>query len=218
MLERLGGLQPDHDVLDVGCGIGRVAIPLTDYLSSGTYEGFDVVEEGVRWCAENITPQFPNFGFKFVDASNSQYRPNGASPASEVTFPYDDEQFDLVFLISVFTHLLPDALHRYLSEIARVLRPEGRLVATFFLLTDESREAILGKPQQPIIECGDYQVLSEAQPEIATALQQNDVLEALAAHGFELNSHILRGTWFRQQRCDEGHQDIIAAREALRRN
>ena len=47
----LGGLKPEHRVLDIGSGIGRVAIPLTEYLNEkGSYEGFDVVELGVNWC------------------------------------------------------------------------------------------------------------------------------------------------------------------------
>jgi 2-polyprenyl-3-methyl-5-hydroxy-6-metoxy-1,4-benzoquinol methylase len=59
---KLAGLQPHHAVLDIGSGIGRVAIPLTEYLSEeGRYEGFDVVEKGVQWCQAHITQQFPNF-------------------------------------------------------------------------------------------------------------------------------------------------------------
>src|SRR5262245_30990788 len=37
----LGGLKPEHRVLDIGCGIGRMALPLTDFLGSvGEYWGF----------------------------------------------------------------------------------------------------------------------------------------------------------------------------------
>ena len=40
-------LSPDHRVLDIGCGTGRMAIPLTSFLSKkGSYEGFDIVR---RW-------------------------------------------------------------------------------------------------------------------------------------------------------------------------
>lgn len=45
----LGHLKPNHRVLDVGSGIGRMAIPLTSYLNhEGSYEGFDIVPMGVE--------------------------------------------------------------------------------------------------------------------------------------------------------------------------
>lgn len=41
----IGGLKPNHRVLDIGCGIGRMAVPLTQFLDpkTGTYEGVDPV-------------------------------------------------------------------------------------------------------------------------------------------------------------------------------
>src|ERR1700694_451969 len=46
----IGGLEPGHRVLDVGCGIGRMAVPLTEYLEGrGSYEGFHVSREGGAW-------------------------------------------------------------------------------------------------------------------------------------------------------------------------
>ncbi|MFN2543076.1 MAG: class I SAM-dependent methyltransferase, partial [Actinomycetota bacterium] len=88
---RLGHLQPDEDVLDVGSGIGRMAVPLTGYLSSkGSYEGFDVVPRGVRWCRKHISSRFPNFHFTLLDVRNELYNPRGTRPATEVAFPYED--------------------------------------------------------------------------------------------------------------------------------
>ena len=43
--------RPGERVLDVGCGIGRMARPLAGYLTGdGSYDGFDVNREGIRWC------------------------------------------------------------------------------------------------------------------------------------------------------------------------
>src|SRR4051812_3500401 len=43
----VGGLKPDARVLDVGCGVGRMAIAMNRYLSTGTYDGFDIVKESI---------------------------------------------------------------------------------------------------------------------------------------------------------------------------
>lgn len=139
----LAGLTPDSAILDVGCGPGRMAVPLTSHLSpAGRYEGFDVVSEEVRWCREHLTPRFPHFRFRHVDVRNERYNPDGAVRASELRFPYDDASFDLVVLVSVFTHMLEPDVERYMGEVARVLRAGGRCLATYFLLNDDSRRRI----------------------------------------------------------------------------
>jgi SAM-dependent methyltransferase len=139
---RLGGLQPSHNVLEVGCGIGRMARPLTRYLGGGNYEGLDIVPAGIRWCQANITARFPRFRFTLADIRNTAYNRKGRLRASEYSFPYPDEYFDFAFLTSVFTHLLPADTERYLAELARVLKPGGKCLATFFLLNRESRQAV----------------------------------------------------------------------------
>src|SRR5262245_3915631 len=63
----LADMQPSDRVLEAGCGVGRIAIPLTEYLREGSYHGFDIVPQGIRWCQRRITPRFPNFEFTVVD-------------------------------------------------------------------------------------------------------------------------------------------------------
>src|SRR5690242_18875206 len=59
-----GGLLPCQRVLDVGCGIGPMAVPLTSFVNAGgCYEGIDVVKSGIRWCTRHICPRYPNFHF-----------------------------------------------------------------------------------------------------------------------------------------------------------
>src|ERR1041385_3349065 len=90
-LVQLARLRPDENILDVGCGIGRLAVPLTRYLSrSGRYCGFDIVPDGIAWCREQITPHFPHFEFLLADVRNPYYHPTGDTPAAEYAFPYAD--------------------------------------------------------------------------------------------------------------------------------
>lgn len=143
---RLCNLSPDASVLDVGCGIGRIAIPLTGFLSrKGKYCGFDIVPQGIDWCRQRITPRFRHFRFELADVYNAAYNPTGRCRPSEYRFPYGDNDFDFVFLTSVFTHMLPGDLETYLRELARVLKPNGLCFTTYFLLNDKSRELLASK-------------------------------------------------------------------------
>ena len=116
----MAGIRPDDDVLDIGCGVGRTARYLCDLLGPDThYEGFDIMEDGIRWCQENITPAFPNFRFQWMPVSHSHYSPDSSLPrATELEFPYPNRSFDFAFAHSVFTHLLPDVTQHYLDEVA----------------------------------------------------------------------------------------------------
>jgi SAM-dependent methyltransferase len=115
----LGGLQPSHHVLDVGCGIGRMARPLSGYLDrDGAYEGFDVNREGVGWCRRRYA-KHRNFHFQVADLYNRRYNPHGSQKAIDYRFPYEDERFDFVILTSVLTHLLEEEAEHYVAETAR---------------------------------------------------------------------------------------------------
>jgi len=135
----LCGLQPQHALLDVGCGVGRIAVPLTRYLEPpGRYEGFDIMPRAIRWCQRQISPRYPHFRFHLADVRNAAYHPRGRHSACEYRFPYPDGTFQVVLLSSVCTHLLPEAVEHYLQESTRVLAPGGRCLATYFLLNEES--------------------------------------------------------------------------------
>lgn len=137
-----GGLKPTHRVLDVGCGIGRLAVPLTNFLDreKGSYEGFDIVKSGIDWCKKNIQSRFPNFNFTHIDLRNELYNLKTDTRSTEFVFPYNDNDFDFVFLTSVFTHMMPDDVNSYLGQISRVLKPGGTCFSTFFVINRESQE------------------------------------------------------------------------------
>lgn len=85
---RLAGLAPHECVLNLGCGVGRMAIPLTQYLlEQGSSEGLDVDAAAIAWCARTITPVYPSFRFRHLDVAHPLYDPNGALPADAVTLP-----------------------------------------------------------------------------------------------------------------------------------
>lgn len=209
------GLTPDMRVLDVGCGCGRVATSLAAYLSpAGSYEGFDVIPDLVEWCQEHITPRHPQFRFRIADIHNGEYRPDQATPAARFTFPYPDNSFDFVFLVSVFTHMLPTDVTHYLAEIHRVLKPGGSVYESYFLLTPQSRGAIdAGQSLFAFTEQHDqYACIAGASQEYAIAYDEAWVRAAHAPGGLAIRE-IVHGTW-----CGNADsptvQDVVIAAKA----
>ncbi len=208
----LGGLRPDHRVLDVGCGVGRMAVPLTSYLSNGgSYRGFDVVERSVRWCERRIASPYENFRFDHVDVYNEHYNPGGKLKANDFDFPYPDEAFDFAFLISVFTHLLPDDMKNYLSEVERVLAPGGRAFITYTLLNDEALRSIKeGRSHLPYVhEMDGYRTVEPDEPATSVAFYESDVRALYDDHRLQIIEPIRYGSW--SGRKADSHQDIVVA-------
>jgi SAM-dependent methyltransferase len=200
-----------------------MAEPLSGYLTTGSYDGFDVVREAIEQCETRIMQ--PNFRFRHVDVLNRFYNPEGRMQPDEFQFPYPDESFDFVFLTSVLTHMLPPEVQHYLNEIRRVLRPDGRCLATFFVLNKESLTAAraTGPPPSPpgLPELGRKLFPHKGDgyrynapnlgPEAGVGYREHKVREFLGEAGFELQ--VLRyGTWSGRQDASVFNQDIVVMR------
>lgn len=205
------GLRPDHHLLDVGCGIGRLAVALTGYLSpKGAYDGFDIMPVAIRWC-RRITARHANFRFQLADLKSDRYRPSGTGPASAFVFPYPDATFDFVVLASVFTHMLPADMLNYLSEIARVMKPGGRCAVSYYVMTPERRAAAsAGGGAFSFAHRGDgyWAELAEL-PEAALAYDEPEVLVAFEARDFTIVEYF-PGEW---AHTPQHSQDVFIARK-----
>lgn len=103
-------LDAEASILDFGCGCGRV----TRYWGEhrGFVAGTDLSDDAVRWCSANLP--FATF------AQNRLVPP----------LAFADDTFDLVYALSVFTHLTAELQVSWRDELRRVLRPGGSLVLT----------------------------------------------------------------------------------------
>ena len=194
----LGKLQPEDRVLDVGSGIGRMAIPLTKFLSGkGSYEGIEIVAKGVNWCSKKITPKYPNFRFQLADVYNQLYNPDGKYKPAEYNFPFPPGDFDFVFLTSVFTHMLPADIENYLAEVARVLKTGGRCLITYFLLNDTSLELIKEEKSRFSFEYafGNYRIQNKESPEIAIAFDETYIRSLYNKYDLTIREPIRYGSW-----------------------
>ena len=103
-------LQGNESILDFGCGCGRVTRYWADF--DGSVAGSDVSRKAVDWCRDNL--------------AFASFLHNGLAPGLDA----DDATFDLVYALSVFTHLTSDLQLAWRDELRRVLRPGGRLLIT----------------------------------------------------------------------------------------
>ena len=199
----------------MGSGIGRMAVPLTEYLSSvGSYEGMDIVAEGINWCKKKITPRYPNFQFHLADIYNKRYNPEGKYQSSDYRFPYQDNSFDFIFLTSVFTHMLAMDMENYLSEISRVLKKDGTCFITFFLLNQESTSRIEKKQSKFDFKYQDENCRLEVKnlPESAIAYEERFVRNLYEKYGLEIHEPIEYGSWCGREEF-LSFQDAIVARK-----
>jgi SAM-dependent methyltransferase len=134
LLRVYGRLGRRSRVLEIGCGLGRIAFALRYLLAEGAYTGFEIVREKVEFLQRAFTSAHANFAFVWADVANTYYNPNGRHRASEYVFPAADASQDLVYAASVLTHMAPENAERYVAESARVLRPGGRCLLSVFVL------------------------------------------------------------------------------------
>jgi len=210
----LAGLKKNDKVLDVGSGFGRMAVPLTDFLSSEShYEGLEIIKAGVNWCNKKITPRFRNFNFHKIDVRNGRYNPEGTIKAADYTFPFKNESFDFVMLISVFTHMLPDDFENYLSEISSVLKPGGTCFITYFLLNETSKKLIEACKSRFALKYAfeNCRIESQNDPEFVVAYKEGDIQNLYRKYNLKIKS-IHYGNWCgRTDFLD--FQDIVIAQK-----
>jgi SAM-dependent methyltransferase len=202
------GLRPEHRVLDIGSGIGILALSLIGYLRGG-YDGVEIHREAAAWCQRAITRRHPTFRFHRADLASPAYNPHGLVPASAYRFPFPDQSFDFIFLGSVFTHMLPDAVEHYLHEISRLLASDGVCVASYFLLNDETgagidrgRSFISFRVQHPSGLCRLHDAVV---PDAAVALEETFVRRIHEQAGLRIRD-IRRGRWWSGELHD---QDLL---------
>lgn len=206
------GLRPEHRVLDIGSGIGTLALGLIDYLSGG-YDGVDIHREAVTWCQRNITPANPAFRFAHADLVSRAYNPRGVIPAASYRFPFADRSFDYIFLASVFTHMLPDDVVHYVEEISRLLTPGGVCVASYFLLNDETRagvdrgESFMSfRVSHPSGVCRLHDV---SVPEAAIAFEESFIRNIHMRAGLKI-ADVRRGFWWKGTAHDQDLLTVVA--------
>lgn len=101
-----------------------------------SYRGIDVQADCVAWCIRHIESAHPAFRFFHVNARNERYNPRGEAIDGGFRLPFEDAEFDIINMFSVFTHMVEADVRAYLGEFRRVLAPGGRVFLTAYVEED----------------------------------------------------------------------------------
>jgi ubiquinone/menaquinone biosynthesis C-methylase UbiE len=207
------GLTPAMRVLDIGCGTGRMAAPLLDYLARGAgYVGFDVSRAAVAACRRRFGTRRDDFRFVHVDVRNHEYRSGGAIEETALAFPAADGEIDVAMATSVFSHMRLESIRHYLAETYRVLKPGGRFMFTAFALTPDRVTAIQAGQAALAFQPweGGAMVVDPRSPERAIAHPQEALEAAVREAGFDLPKGVIYGGWLPPTHY-AGGQDLFVA-------
>ena len=199
-LKLITKLQPSDRFLDIGCGCGAITFGLTgqpgliDYLgSSGQYVGMDNHKPSIDWCQKHIK----GGEFYHIAIKEDNYYPNEGITADMYNFPFPEKTFDVIFLRSVFTHLLFLETTHYIEEISRLLSDKGRCFATFYLLNEKQEELAIQGLNKYDFKFGldSVRYVRENRPRLAVAYKEDSVIEFLHRNGLVLTQPPIYGTW-----------------------
>lgn len=125
-------LESYDSIFDFGCGCGRLARKLLQQdPRPRQYIGVDPHKGMIRWCADNLSAVDSSFQFYHHNVYSPGYAPENSLQLAE-PFPAEDESVSLFIAHSVFTHLCRPQTEYYLSELRRVLKPDGIAFTSWF--------------------------------------------------------------------------------------
>jgi SAM-dependent methyltransferase len=127
--------KPRFSLLDMGCGSGRYAPFLDQFIPDLDYLGLDIWKEAIDWAQQAVSTARPNLRFALLDHSQ------GYAGARFYALPVAAESADALIAMSLFTHLDPTATLGYFQELARILVADGIAIVTFFILDEASQTA-----------------------------------------------------------------------------
>ncbi len=113
----------DADVLDLGCGLGGATVAMLTRLDAKHVTGFDVDAGNLERAEELVAETGMQSRATLVEGT--------AGP-----LPFETDSFDCVYVNAVSCHL--EALAEFFAEIRRVLRPEGVLVGSEWLVREDN--------------------------------------------------------------------------------
>ena len=123
-LLQMEGLQPEHTLVDLGCGVGRLAVHVIPTLVGGSYIGIDISQTMLKRAKARL-------------AQSVQNPPCRVTWVKQTTpdFNLPEHSVDMMCAFSVFTHMEHEDSYRYMDAALKVVKPGGRFIFSCTPLT-----------------------------------------------------------------------------------
>jgi len=201
-------LRKDDNLLDLGCGYGRLAYGLREGANfDGHYLGMDILERHIVWCSEHLQSVDNRYEFKHLDILNARYNPLGSVSAESWQIGIE-QQFDFVSLFSVFTHMYEEEIRNYLQQIHTALVKGGRCFSTFFLY-DEQRLEKITNPDNVLcmgFELNDHTRFHNADDKLHAICFEKSYIESMI---LDAGFTILKTNYGQWAGGDQSYQDFV---------
>lgn len=197
------GLRPEHSLLDVGCGIGRLAIPMTQFMTDeGAYFGLDINLSGIAWCHENLTQKYPNFEFAVINAKNQHYGHQyeyGNDTMQTASIPIKpDRRFDAACTFSLFTHLLWPEVDQYFRIVGPLLKRGAFFLSSLYLMTPAAKQGVAAGTSPfafDLSQSGPTYTIKGTSYSHAMAHDETTLLTLAKKHGMSLKCAVHYSGW-----------------------
>ncbi len=173
-----GYVTAEADIVEIGCGCGRIAMHLNADYFSGTYLGIDIDLEMIEYCRSHFPS--PQFSFRLSPHTSSTYRATDCSWQEDNLFTIAPDSKDFIYSTSLFTHLLEKEMAFYLQESFRALRYDGMIVMSFFCI----EHVEIGSPWTFSHRIGNAYIDIETYPEAAIAYSKDYMIQLVRELGF----------------------------------
>ena len=186
-------------ILDFGCGSARIVRWLKDLLPTSELYGTDINEEAIQWSKENV--------------EGVQFTTNGHLPPLSIP----DGSIDLVYGISVLTHLDENYQNQWLEELKRVTTPSAIVMLTVH--GEEHARMVLPKSELRrlsrkglLFHKGSGPTVDDLPDFYQVAYHTKDYIQSIWSRFFEILLYIKRGPMYQQDLVVMRRRDSTGAK------
>lgn len=164
-------------VLDVGCGTKFTTAFVNHGVPIKRYVGVDTDGDVIAYLAGHVND--PRLSFHHLNAHNDLYNAGGQPLASFERLPVGEEQFDVISLFSVFTHLAPHDYTAMLELLRPHVAPGGKLIFSLFVDEDidPAQRDAFNRELRRRREAGDPEVIAAIEARQAAPREIPDFLD-----------------------------------------